>query len=332
MPDTTLRQIAMLSLIPGRPGKITSRELHTRLKSQGYDVHVRSIERDLQKLSDTFPLLSDAGRPAGWSWESRGMRVTFPRMDAGTALTYDMLARYLAPILPRSMRKHLEPDFAQARSVLDQLLGSPLGRWSKRIAVLPFGQQLLPPDVKPDVSDVVYDALLNSKRFEANYRALNAEKMARYPFNPLGLVYVQGVLYLIATLWDYTDIRQFALHRMSNAAPLDEAAAAVKGFDFERYVREEKSFEYPAGKTIHLELIVEPWLARHLEERRLSEDQVIAPIRGSENSRVTATVMDTEQLLWWLRSLGTDVEVVKPAALRKRMAAHAKTLSGKYGS
>ncbi len=121
MPDTTLRQIAMLSLIPGRPGKITSRELHTRLKSQGYDVHVRSIERDLQKLSDTFPLLSDAGRPAGWSWESRGMRVTFPRMDAGTALTYDMLARYLAPILPRSMRKHLEPDFAQARSVLDQL-------------------------------------------------------------------------------------------------------------------------------------------------------------------------------------------------------------------
>ncbi len=119
---------------------------------------------------------------------------------------------------------------------------------------------------------------------------------------------------------------------MSNAAPLDEAAAAVKGFDFERYVREEKSFEYPAGKTIHLELIVEPWLARHLEERRLSEDQVIAPIRGSENSRVTATVMDTEQLLWWLRSLGTDVEVVKPAALRKRMAAHAKTLSGKYGS
>jgi predicted DNA-binding transcriptional regulator YafY len=330
MPDTTLRQIAMLSLIPGRPGKITARELHSKLKAQGHDVHVRSIERDLPKLSCEFPLINDQGRPAGWSWEAKDMRLTFPRMNEGTALTYELLSRYLAPILPRDMRKHLESDFAQARSVLNQLRASPLGRWSKCIAVLPFGQQLLPPDVKQDVSDVVYDALLNGKRFEANYRALNSEKTVRYPFNPLGLVYVQGVLYLIATLWEYGDARQFALHRMSNAKPLDEVALAIKGFDFGRYVREEKSFDHPLGDTIRIELIVQAWLARHLEERRLSEDQVITPIHDGANFRVAATVMDTRQLFLWLSSLGANVEVVKPAVLRRKMVAQVKALTQQY--
>ena len=75
---------------------------------------------------------------------------------------------------------------------------------------------------------------------------------------------------------------------------------------------------------------MEPWLARHLEERRLSEDQVIAIFRGTENFRVTATVTDTEQLFWWLRSLGADVEVIKPSVLRKKMIAQAALLTAMY--
>ena len=332
VPDTTLRQLTMLSLIPGRPGKVTSRELHSKLKTQGYNVSVRTIERDLPKLSEAFPLMSDEGHPAGWCWEAKSMRITFPRMDAGTALTYELLARYLSPMLPNDMRKHLEPDFAQARSVLDQLRGSPLGRWSKRIAVLPFGHQLLPPEVPKDVSEVVYDALLNGRRFEADYRALEAEKVKRYAINPQGLVYRHGVLYLVATLWEYEDVRHLALHRMSNAKPMDAPAAPLQGFDFERYVREEKSFEYPVGKDIRLELIVARWLAQHLQECRLSTDQIVAPLRAGEKFRVTATVMNTDQLFWWLRSLGTDVEILKPLVLRRKIAEQARALAHRYQS
>jgi predicted DNA-binding transcriptional regulator YafY len=228
------------------------------------------------------------------------------------------------------MRNHLEPDFAQAKMVLNQLQSSPLGRWSKRIAVLPFGHQLIPPDVKHDVSEVVYDALLNSKRFEANYRSLEAGTPKAYVFNPLGLVYRQGVLYLVATLWDYDDVRHFALHRMSNATLRDEPLTAIDGFEFERYVREEKSFDYPAGKSIRLELIVEAWLARHLDESRLSEDQTIQAIQGTDTFRVAASVLDTDQLFWWLRSLGPDVEIIKPATMRRKMITQTELLSEKY--
>lgn len=330
MSDPILRHMSMLSLIPARPGKTTAGELHAKLTAQGYVTHVRSIERDLHKLSVKFTLTSDEGKPAGWSWRDRETRMTFPPMNTETALTYELLSRYLAPLLPRSMLKLLEPEFAQARRVLGDFRAAPLGRWSKRIAVLPFGQQLLPPEVKADVSAVVYDALLHGKQFKADYRSVNVDRPKSYTFNPLGLVYREGVLYLVASLWEYPQPRQFALHRMSKAQARDEAAVAPEGFDFERYVREDKAFEFPAGRDIKLELIVEEWLARHLEERRLSEDQAITPIRGREDSRITATVAETDQLLWWLRSFGPSVEVVKPAVLRRKMMEQAKALAQMY--
>lgn len=330
MADTIHRHIAMLSLIPARPGKTTVSELHARLKAQGYETHVRSIERDLHKLSRAFPLSNDEAKPAGWYWSSAETRMTFPAMNLQTALTYELVSRHLAPALPRSMLKLMEPEFAQARRTLDMYGATPLGRWSKRVAVLPFGQQLLPPEVRPDVSEVVYEALLKGRRFEADYRSAATGEPKRYPFNPLGMVYREGVLYLVASLWDYDDPRHFALQRMSKAHLLESDVRGPAGFDFERYIREEKSFEYPAGADVRLELLVEPWLKRHLEECRLSTDQAMAPVRGSEMWRVTATIAHTDQLFWWLRSLGDNVEVRKPASLRHRMAQQAEALAAMY--
>ena len=251
-------------------------------------------------------------------------------MDLSTALTYELLARYLVPVLPHSMRKHLEPDFQQARQVLNMLHSAPLGRWSKRIAVLPPGFQLVPPEVRQDVSDVVYEALLHGKQVQAAYRSLGARAPKQSVFNPQGLIYRQGVVYVVATLWDYTDIRQFALHRISTAQLLKVPSLAIEDFDLDRYVHDEMPFDFPTGKNISLELIVSPWIERYLEERKLAANQRIAPIRGDERKRVSASVAETEQLHRWLRSLSADVEVRKPASLREKMANHAADVLAKY--
>ena len=70
---------------------------------------------------------------------------------------------------------------------------SSLIKWSKRIAVPPSGNQLLAPDIRNDVREVVYEAILHGKRFEADFCALDADKARRYVFNPQDLV---------AALWD----------------------------------------------------------------------------------------------------------------------------------
>jgi hypothetical protein len=89
-----------------------------------------------------------------------------------------------------------------------------------------------------------------------------------------------------------------------------------------------QAFDFPTGRMIQLELVVNEWLARHLSESRLSDDQRITPTQDGKLARITATVMETQQLEWWLRSLGTNVSVKKPVALRRRIRAEAKTVAG----
>jgi predicted DNA-binding transcriptional regulator YafY len=330
MSDTIQRHITMLSLIPAAPSKISARDLHSRLESNGFTIDIRSVERDLLKLSRMFPLLSDEARPAGWSWKSKEPGVSFPRMDASSALALELLSQYVKPLFPKSMLNQLEPEFQRARRVLEDLAEFPIGHWSRSVAIIPFGQQLLPPAVLPAVLDVVYRALLEKKQFEAMYRAADSESPKHYTVNPLGLVHRAGAIYLVGTLWDYQDARHFALQRFSQPVLLDSAATPPAAFNFERHVREERAFEFPEGRNIVLELRVESWLGRHLSESRLSANQTVHPIPGSDDMRVTATVAETEQFLWWVRSLGTAITVTKPRRLRDRMAADAAALVEAY--
>lgn len=329
MSDMIVRQIEMLSMIPVLPRKVSAGDLHRRLGSAGHQVTNRTVERDLHKLSRTFKLICDDGRPAGWSWASRDLQVSLPQMDTVTALTYALVARYLRPVLPAPLVQHLGAELEQARTLLDRM-PSALGKWSRRIAVLPSGHQLLPAQVDEETTRIVYDSLLNEHRFEADYHAVDSDGPRRYPFNPLGLVYRDGVLYLVATLRDYSDARQFALQRMSNAvATPDEPATVPQGFDFDHYVRTEKAFDYPVGDDIDLELLVDDHLVRHLSESRLAENQTIKPT-GDGRHAVRATVRHTSQLVWWIYSLGAGVEVRKPAALREKMIRRAQQMVELY--
>jgi len=326
--DTVMRYIAMLKHVPGHTGGITATDLHRKLCELGYGIDKRSVERDLVRLSGSFPITNDEGRPARWHWVRDAPFTALPGMDPVTALTLELVSRYLTPLMPIRLMQPLAAQLTAARHVLDDMNSSDMARWTKRIAVIPQGQTLLPPEVAADVREVVYEALLTGRRFEVSYRALDSERPKRYPLSPLGLVVRGGVIYLVGTAKDYPDPCVYALHRMSNPRPLDEPAAIPVGFDLDRYVREDRTFEFPLGGEIKLELRVSSFLANHFSESRLAADQVVVPIRGSDRSRVLATVADTEQLLWWILSLGSQVEVVKPLSLRKRITSEIVSMVG----
>lgn len=331
MSETVMRYIKMLELVPRHATGITVADLHAKLRDLEFEIDRRSVERDLNKLSAMFPITSSGARPSCWHWMHQAPQMTLPGLDPATALTYELVARYLTPLLPRRLMTTLEPQFNAARHALNGLKASAVGCWLSRIAVVPQTQPLLSPDVAADVAEVVYESLLSNRRFEVSYRAVESERPKRYPMNPLGLVLHGEVLYLVGTARDYPDPCIFALHRMSKAKPLDEPGIVPDGFDLDRYVREQHAFERPNGGDIRLELHVSSWLAHQLGERRLAADQTLSPIGDRGHLRLRATVADTGQLRWWLRSFGAEVEVIRPVRLRREMAAEFAALARCYG-
>lgn len=330
--ETILRYFQMLRLIPKEPGYISTPDLLLKLQGLGYKVDIRTVQRDLINLSGSglFHLTSSEDtKPLRWFWPKRAELVQIPMMSAEEALTFKLVKQFLDPLLPKSVNNQLSGYFTQAQNTLKI---SPLAQWGDKVRIIPNNQSLLPAQINDEVLSVVYEALLKNRRFSAVYRrrAKPKDETVSYEVNPLGLILKDSAVYLVATLWDYQDIKQLAMHRFQEASLLDKAVGVPKGFSLDDYIADGE-FDYPtlSGRTIQLSLHIQPWLNKQLTETPLSADQLITPI-DETTYRLQATVKDTHQLRWWLKSLGTDVEVIEPESLRDEFAENAKALSRMY--
>ena len=323
----------MLRRIPRSPRKITAQELKSALEAAGYVTTVRTIQRDLKTLSTGFPLQSDERAPPfGWCWASGADLMDIPGMDGRTALTFKLVETYAKALLPPTVLEFLGPYLDRADEILKALGDSPLGAWADRVRVIPRGLRLQSPSVDPGVLEVVYEALFAQKRFRALYlpRTEGGQDPREYVVNPHGLVFRDQLVYLVATLWDYDDVKQLALHRFETAELLEEPARTPEGFDFGEYVTA-GAFDYPEGDMIQLKALFTKEAAYHLHETPISENQAIS---GHDDAHVlvSASVRDTAQLRWWILGFGDQAIVLEPTVLRKELRDIAASLLKGYES
>jgi len=328
--DTQLRQWAMLKRIPQHPRQITARELTENLESEGFEVSKRTVERDLLSLSEIFPLMSnERSRPYGWSWNKDAESFSLPSMSPLQALTLELAHDHLATLLPASLLSTLAPYFKCADGVLASGNGvQKIASWRKKVAIVPSSQPLISPDYPEDIIEMVHSALLTDQQLEISYIARDQGEAKTYPAHPLGLVQRGAVTYLVATLYDYTDVRMFALHRIKSAQVLELPSNTPGNFELAEYIRQ-GAFGFEENGAIKLVLRFTTAAAEHLRETPLSLDQTISTdIPGW--MRLQATVNDTAQLRWWLMAFGDQVEVLEPANLREEFVSVSKSLQGIY--
>jgi predicted DNA-binding transcriptional regulator YafY len=321
----------MLTRIPRYPRKITVPALKDILRGEGYTVDTRTIQRDLNKLSISFPLSNDTeGRKNYWYWIEEAAIQDLPGMEPVTALAFEMAESYLKPLLPQATLELLQPYFHRARDVLNAQSDSLLRKWPDKVAVIQRGPVLQKPTINPDVQRIVYQALLEEKPIKASYQPRGAEKPKDYLMHPLGIVSRVGVIYLICTLWDYDDAKQFALHRFTDAEMADDPINIQDDFSLEHYIEKDQQFSYKLeDKPIQLKVLFDARTAAHLAETPLATNQQLTP---QEDGRVLLEVEISRklELCWWLQGFGDNVEVLEPISIRSKLTAVVQNLSKIY--
>lgn len=328
--DTLYRQWLMLSKIPRYPRRITVAELKSMLSGEGYEIDIRTIQRDLIKLTLSFPLSNDIeGRKQYWYWIENAATQDLPGMDPVTALAFQMAESYLSPMLPQATLTLLMPYFSRAKEVLEKGT-SRLKHWPKKVAMIGRGPLLIKPVIKPEVQYVIYQALSEEKQLRAFYKKRHVKIASEYLIHPLGIVNKQGVIYLVCTLWGYTDIKQFALHRFDSAELLDGSAKNLDAFNLASYVQEDHQFAYPlSSEPIQLKVLLEPEAAEHLYETPLAKDQVLT-LHPDKRVLLEASIKDSHELRWWLNSFGANIEVLEPLALREHVIKEIQLMMNRY--
>jgi predicted DNA-binding transcriptional regulator YafY len=328
--ETMYRQWLMLSHIPRYPRRVSVPELENFLAGEGYNVDTRTIQRDLNKLSISFPLSNETeGKKNYWFWIEESAVIDLPGMEPVTALAFDMAESYLLPLLPKATLNLLTPYFQRAKEVLNNQVDTSLNSWPEKVAVIDKGPTLLNPGIPMDIQQTIYQAVLEERCINASYKGRDKDERDYY-IHPLGIVSRMGVIYLICTLWNYGNIKQFALHRFTHAEILDDKAETPEGFSLNEYVSQDKEFSYTESKKpIVLEALFDKRTAGHLAETPLSEDQTLSE---TDDGRMllNATVLNSLELKWWLQAFGDNVEVLAPKELRQKFTALSKSLTGLY--
>lgn len=328
--QTLARQWEMLKLLPPRAPGITAAELTGKLGDLGYDVTKRTVERDLNELSRLFGFTcNDKGMPYGWHWVE-GASLNIPGVSLGDALSLRLVEDQLRPLLPSALLRALEPRLQQARDKLAELAPSNAqARWAGKVRTVPASLPLLPPQVMPGVLDAIQEALLGDRQVQVHYQRAGETEATLYTLHPLALVQRGPVSYLVATAFDYHDIRTYAVHRMRSAEVLEQAAQASTGFDLDAHIAS-GALQFGAGQAIRLKARIDMALAQILRETPLSEDQTLGQARKGFCA-LTATVQDTWQLRWWLLSHANQAVVLSPAALRADLLLRIAEAAELYG-
>jgi predicted DNA-binding transcriptional regulator YafY len=324
MNDQVSRLYRILQLLPRYPKYLTIGKLKDQLLDHGFKVTIRTLQRDLNTLSEIFLDIdkeTQTDHSVGWFWSERAKTLSISGLSINQALSLNLAEKYLRPLLPETTLNELNPFFEQAKETLSGLESNPVSNWLDKIAVVLPTQPLLPPAIGEDIQKSIYHALLVDKQLSIQYRRADHEEKA-YVLNPLGIVVRGSVNYLIATKVDSNTPQMFALHRMLSASIENRTATRPASFSLTEFVSQgHVQFHWSntmPEREVVLKARFDTDFIKFLLETPLSKDQVVEPL-GEGKFLLTATVKETGQLFWWLLGLGYHVEVLEPASLRKKI-------------
>ncbi len=306
--------LELLRRIP-RVGHTTAQRLRDELAAGGIDRDERTIQRQLKRLAEQFDIeCDDRSKPHAYRWKSHAATLSMQRLTSQESLLLTLAEQHLNHLLPTLLTQSMAGFFEQARSNVD--LRAPqeapyanaLDRqWLRKVRVVSETQPLLPPQIDPQVFEAVSRALYLNRWLSLEY--CNAAKATvRALVMPLGLAQQGPKLYLVVRFEGYDNERSLALHRINRAEVTDRAFSPPPEFDLQRY-DDDGRFGFGDGERIKLKFRIEKAAGQHLLETPLSEDQTC--VVGKTHLTISATVVDSARLWWWIRGFGDAISQVR---------------------
>lgn len=288
-----------------------------------------TFKRDLEYLRDRLnaPIFwdRDAG---GYRYEAKGKTgptFALPGMwfNASEAHALLLIQKLLKEIYPGLLSQHIEP--LQAR--LKALLGSAdhsADEVEKRFRMLHATQRVMP--LKH--FEAIATATLGRKRIKIQHFNRERNETVERLISPQQIVFYRDNWYVDAWCHLRQGIRSFSVDAISGAEPTDDSAKELSKAALKEYF--EKGYGIFSGTKVQwAKLKFTPTRARwvsneswHPEQRsKFAED-------GSYILEVPYA--DDRELLMDVLRHGDEVEVIGPAALRKRIKEILSSAAGKY--
>ena len=311
--ETVLLAVELMRRIP-RGRKVTAGELHQQLKDAGIERELRTIQRQLEMLSEHFEIeRDDRSKPYGYRWLEQAKALAMPNLTPQESLLLQLAEEHLKNLLPPRLMKSMDAFFSQARRNLGPESSARLEReWPGKVRVVATSQPLLPPKIVSGVFEAVSEALYANRWLTLDYQN-SAGKRRSITVMPLGLAQQGPRLYLVCRFDGFNNERSLALHRIRKAEASTLTFERPAEFDLQKY-DDDGRFGFGEGHRVQLRFRITKDAGLHLTESPLSTDQQYVEAQDGW-LEIIATVVDSAMLDWWLRGFGKAVTNIQKISL-----------------
>lgn len=308
--STLKLSLALLKRIP-KSRAITAPELRQQLMDAdpAFERSPRTIQRLLETLAEFYDIdRDDSSKPYRYRWKENAAGLTLTSLSAQESLLLTLAQQQLGSLLPAKLHKSMQGFFNQARGQLDDKSATRRERdWLDKVRVVSTSQPLLPPQIASGIFEQVSDALYGDQWLDVDYKNAAAKTISARVM-PLGLAQQGPRMYLVCRFDGYDDERCLALHRMVSAKASTLTFDRPKDFNLKEF-DDARRFGYGDGTLIRLSFWIEKAAGLHVVECPLSVDQQVVEL--DDAYEITATVVDSDMLDWWLRGFGNSIENIK---------------------
>ncbi|HEF4840724.1 TPA: WYL domain-containing protein [Burkholderia vietnamiensis] len=325
-------------------------EVHRRLEDRGHRVgYIRKVRRHLATLEkDNLVVSIENLRELLWQRKPwlEGTREAVSLMSASEAVAFHILQRFAGDKLPNAVTKDIEPLFkaAEIRLSREKDDSRRYRAWADKVDSVDGNFALRRPPLNSEFFQTVVTATFFERellvQYRPAYKANPPDETKPSPLWPLALVESGGVMYMVAqnpahaprpeagkTKWLPTLYR---LDRITSAVESGETFDYPDDFRLRAYIDAEQVFDFLPEPPALLELAFEGSAGNHLKDTPIAKDQKDETMPDGR-LKITGMVVPSLKLRWWLRSLGSAVEVLAPQALRDDFARDYAQLAKRYG-
>ena len=322
--DQVTRQWHVLHLLGASSG-LTLDELMARLPAD-YPRHSRTLRRDLEALETArFPLINERvdGRVR---WRLMDGFRKIPALNfSPTELMALLLGRHLLkPLEGTHIRAALDSALSKASSVLPaashDYVHQPQGVFTVGIGPHKLYRR------HRDNIDRLTQAIAQTKTVQLRYFSASRGRLSRREIDPYRLWYASGGLYLVAYCHLRRDVRMFAVERIQSVTLTDHPYQMPLGFDLEAYVQD--AHTVMRGPRITVELLFNKETTAWARDRIWHPSQRLTQLKDGK-LRMTLTIADSRELVGWVLSFGSGVQVSKPEALCRAVKKEAEQIAGR---
>lgn len=283
------------------------------LLSQQFEMHPRTIERDIERLKDLF------GAPIQYDRERRGYYYTEPfalpimRLKEGEAIALFLGQKMLMQCKGTPFEEFVRQAMARLKMLLPGEVEIDLERMVEAVSF--HVEPLRGEEVEvADRYQTLVSAMKQRRTVEMDYFTASRGVATWRRLDPYHLRFADGAWYCIAHCHERGMVRIFALDRMLRAALTEETFAFPSDFSLDEYLADSWVIERGEPTTVVIEFDSES--AKYIRGRRWHRSQCLKELPDGA-LHMTVTVGGLGELKRWIMGFGGHARVLAPGELRE---------------